>query len=290
MADVTYDTLDRLLGGRSKRETPCPFCSHQRKAAHRKSLCFGLMRRSDTEIVFHCMNCGENGKRSSTWNESGPPKQLPRPRRAESPAPQPEPSTGHLAALMWANAIDPMGTPVEDYWRFRKLSLPIPPSVRFHPTGGQGKPTLVHAAGMPTLAGDDWSVPNVTGVHRTFIDLTHEKGRSGKQALGEIKGKPCVCHINPESLALVIGEGLEKVTKYARGMGMDGWSACGKSFLPHLADVIPDVFEVVTILADRGAEREVDELASRIVGRGMEVLIEDEAGVEAHAGQDAAGI
>ena len=276
MADVTYDTLDRLLGGRSKRETPCPFCSHQRKAAHRKLPCFGMMRRSDNEIVFFCQNCSEQGKRSSTWNESGPPKQRQFAKHAESPAKQPPASTGHLAALMWANAIDPMGTPVEDYWRFRKLSLPIPPSVRFHPTGGQGKPTLVHAAGMPTLAGDEWRIPEVTGVHRTFVDLAHEKGRSGKQALGEIKGKPCVCHINPESLGLVIGEGLEKVTKFARAWNVDGWSACGKSFLPHLADVVPDVFEVVTILRDAGVTTEVDELARRLVTRGLEVRIKDQ--------------
>ncbi len=276
MTDVTFSQLDRLLGGAAKRETPCPFCSHLRKAAHRKSLCFGMMRRSDTEIVYFCMNCQASGKRSADWNESGPPRGVEKIRR-QSPTPPPGggeiSSTAHLAAMLWADGQPPMGTPVEDYWRLRSLPFPIPPSVRFHPKGGRGLPTLVHAAGMPSLNGDEWLVVGVTGVHRTFIDLTHEKGRSAKMALGEIRGKPCVCHINPESTGLVIGEGLEKVTRLAVDMGIDGWSACGKSFLPALADIIPDVFETVSILKDPDADKEVTALAERIAARGIEARI-----------------
>jgi hypothetical protein len=156
----------------------------------------------------------------------------------------------------------------------------MPPSVRYHPTGHPKvdgfRPTLVHAAGMPVLDGDTWSVLNVTGVHRTYIDLAHPKGRSGKAALGELRGKPCVCHINPETLSLVIGEGLEKVSKFARAWNVDGWSACGKSFLPHLGTVVPENFEVVTILRDSGVTEEVDELARQLVARGIEVRIKDQ--------------
>ena len=119
----------------------------------------------------------------------------------------------------------------------------------------------MHAAGLPFLNGEDWEIANVTGVHRTFIDLNDPKGRSHKQALGELRGKPCVCHVNPEFLGLVIGEGLEKVTKFARAWNVDGWSACGKSFLPHLSDAVGQHVEVVTILRDAGVTEEVDELA-----------------------------
>src|SRR4029453_10282648 len=76
MTDLSFDQLDRLLGGRAKREIPSPLSSHLRKPAHRKSLCFGLMRRSDDEIVFHCMNCGQNGKRSRDWQEPGTKKPI----------------------------------------------------------------------------------------------------------------------------------------------------------------------------------------------------------------------
>jgi len=272
MADVTYDTLDRLLGGRSKRETPCPFCSHQRKAAHRKSLCFGLMRRSDTEIVFHCMNCQKGGKVSADWQEGGTrkPVHVPRsqPRRAESVEPQ---STAHHAAMLWRRAKPTAGTIAEAYWSFRNLTPPIPPTIRFL---DQPQPMLVIAVGMPELAGDSWDPPTlVSGVQRIFLK-PDGLGKAGPpKSLGSIKGLPCVVHCNPESVALVIGEGVEKTHAAAAAMNVDGWSACGVSFLPALAEVIPDVFEVVTILRDPGVTKEVDELARRLAERGIEPQI-----------------
>lgn len=275
MTDLSFDMLDRLLGGRAKRELPCPLCSHLRKPAHRKSLCFGLMRRSDDEIVFHCMNCGQNGKRSANWQEAGtrkrdrvPPTQ---PRRAESVG---ERSTDDLAAALWSRAVPAAGTLADVYWAHRNLVPPVPPSIRFL-ADHQGHPTLICAAGFSTLDGDDWRIPEVSGVQRIFLKPDGLGKSQPPKSLGSMKGKPVCVHVNPESLALVIGEGVEKVHALAQAMNVDGWSCSGKSFLPHLADAIPDIIECVSIIRDLDgtADREVDELAARIVSRGIEARI-----------------
>lgn len=216
------------------------------------------------------MNCGEQGVRTADWGEKrGGPDRAAQRYRNPSPAAPPkdrreeEYATAHLAAQLWSQTTDPHGTLVEAYWLYRRLELPIPPSVRFHPSH-MGRPVMVAAAGL---------VAPVTAIQRTFLEPDGQGYIKPKKSLGPIKGRPIVVHANPESLALVIGEGVEKTHALARAMNVDGWATAGKSFIPHFVDVVPPTVESVTILVDSGAEPECHQLARGLEARGIEALL-----------------
>jgi hypothetical protein len=271
--DLAYPILDRLLGSRSKAETPCPLCSHNRQAHHRRVPCFGLFRKDAEHIVFNCMHCGVTGVRSDGWR--GEDKVEARPIEPRAPE-----DLGEYARQLWADSHDPAGSDTERYWRHRGLALPIPPTVRHLPG------MLLAVAGLPRLEGDGWGPPAVvTAVQRTFL-LPGGLGRIAKKAAGPIKGLPIAVHCNPESLALVIGEGLENVHALAASMNVDGWAVTGKSFFRHIGSTVPRWVESVTLIVDPGAEKECADLARELRDRGAEVLEIPSEGEEANDRQD----
>lgn len=133
---------------------------------------------------------------------------------------------------------------------------------------------MVAAAGLVVLDGDTFHPPaSVTAIQRTFLEPDGRGYIKPKKSLGPIKGQPIVVHVNPESLALVIGEGIEKTHALAHAMAADGWATCGMHFFRHLIDVVPRHVESVTILVDPGAEPECETLARGLEARGIEALL-----------------
>jgi len=275
--ELPYALLDRLLGNRHKAETPCPLCSHQRKAHNRKAPCFGMVRMAADVIHFNCMHCGANGTRSEGWREEGVQHSATRAQQTrhkpQQDATRPDDDNSAHARQLWESAHDPRGTDTERYWLHRGLILPIPPTIRHLPG------MMIAIAGLPILAGGSWSDADwyppeaCLAVQRTYLDLGTDKGHKGKKALGPIKGLPIVVHVNPESLTLVLGEGIEKTHALAAGMDVDGWALPGKGFFRHILPIIPSYVDCITIIQDPDAEKEVGELASQLVERNIEVRI-----------------
>jgi hypothetical protein len=275
--EFTYKDAERLLEGRSKRDLPCPFCSHLRKRGHQNLPCFGLARVADDKIVFKCQNCGEGGPLSRDWGESGTRGSLTQhTKRHESRTERQPASNQALAQQHWQQTVPPEGTLAEEYWRYRRLELPMPPTVRFHPYAQ----TLTIAAALPEYDSEATWIPprRVSGVQRIKIDLSQPNGRSAKMALGPIAGHPMVVHQNLEKLTLLIGEGVEKTCAAGRAYNVDAWGVGGKTMFLHLTDVIPAFIETVLLLKDPDAEKEIAAFADRLVGRGLEVLVVAQVG------------
>jgi hypothetical protein len=275
--EVDFAELDQLLGARNKIERACPACSHLRKSEHRKLQCFGLMRKGPDCIIFNCMNCGFHGARTRGFGRENSRSRISSPRPASQPKSD-EPdlereANAKKAGVLWRRSRSPVGTLVEVYWLARGLALPIPPTIRFFPASRDYPPALVGALGLPVLDGDDWYPPDkVRGIQLVSLkpDGSWHIGEGAKKSLCIVKGSPLCVHVNPESLALVIGEGIEKTHRLAVAMNVDGWSTCGKSFMPALADVVSQHVQCVTILIDPGAEPEARQLADRLRARGIE--------------------
>jgi hypothetical protein len=277
MPDLDYDLADRLLGGRTKREVACPICSANRKPHHRKLACLGLRRVDADRVVFCCAHCGAAGPLTAGYSSGKVGNQREQSgantgqnfRRGTTPPsrdfPDDDGATAAGALSLWLQSVEPAGTLTETYWRARGLVLPIPPSIRH--VSIRGQPVMLAAHGFDLSA--------VTSVQRTWLlpDGSWRDKVAGKKHLGPTRGKPCVVHVNLESLAVVIGEGIEKTHALAAAMNVDGWSAGGKSFMPALADTVPDIFECVTVINDPDADREVTALAERLDDRGIEVRI-----------------
>jgi hypothetical protein len=277
MPDLDYTLADRLLGGRTKREVACPICSANRKPHHRKLACLGLRRVAHDRIVYACAHCSAAGPLTAGYlsgkdrnqRQTTGDKNHDSFRRGTTPPstefPDDDRAMAEGACALWLQSLPTEGTVTETYWRARGLVLPIPPSIRH--VSIRGSPVMLAAHGFDLSA--------VTSVQRTWLlpDGSWRDKVAGKKHLGPTRGKPCVVHVNLESLAVVIGEGIEKTHALAAAMNVDGWSAGGKSFMPALADTVPDIFECVTVINDPDADREVTALAERLDDRGIEVRI-----------------
>jgi hypothetical protein len=150
------------------------------------------------------------------------------------------------ALAIWRASRLAEGTPVTTYLRSRDLTLPPPPSIRFHvglkhPSGGVW-PAMVALAthgveGMPI------------GIHRTF--LTRNGGGKApiapaKMMLGPCRG--CAVRLGEPEDVLMIGEGIETCLAAMQATGHAAWAALSTSGLRSLH--LPREVRDVIVLAD----------------------------------------
>jgi putative DNA primase/helicase len=136
------------------------------------------------------------------------------------------------ALALWRGSQSAEGTPVEAYLRSRGLTIPIPPSIRFHaglkhPSGGIW-PAMV---ALVTRGVDGAAM----AVHRTFLA---RDGRSkapvnpAKMMLG-----PCrdgVVRLAKAEQTLVIGEGIETALSAMQASDIPAWAALSAGGLRSL--------------------------------------------------------
>jgi DNA primase len=178
---------------------------------------------------------------------------------------------GLRAALLeiWRGTMLPQGTAAERYLRNRGITLPLPPSLRFHPRlhyprSGLQKPCLVAAVSGPDRL--------ITAIQRIYItgngkkaDVSNPKLTVGRLGNGAVR-------LGAASDRLGIAEGLETGLSAMQVFGVPVWCALGTR-LDGVA--IPDTVTVLAILADnddpgrRAAERAVH--AHERLGRTVEV-------------------
>ena len=158
------------------------------------------------------------------------------------------------ALTLWRGAQCAKGTPVETYLGSRGLTIPIPPSIRFHtglkhPSGGiwPGMVALVtHGAdGKPI------------GIHRTLL----ARDGSAKAPVEPVKMMlgPCrggVVRLAEPHDVLMVGEGIETCLAAMQASGRPAWAALSTSGLRAL-DLPREVRDVIVLADGRSEERRV---------------------------------
>jgi putative DNA primase/helicase len=156
------------------------------------------------------------------------------------------------ASRIWRSALPGGGTLTEVYLRSRNITLPVPPTLRFHhclkhPSGGTW-PAMV---GLVTQGIDG----RPTGVHRTF--LRHDgKGKAPtnpqKMMLGRCRGGGV--QLSAPDHLLMVGEGIETCLAAMLVTGNPTWAALSAPGMCTLG--LPATVREVIVLADGDAPGE----------------------------------
>jgi hypothetical protein len=171
--------------------------------------------------------------------------------RKPSRVPPPEAHSDALrrtdaALAIWRGLQSGEGTPVETYLRSRGLTVPIPPSIRFHvglkhPSGGVW-PAMV---ALVTQGADGKAI----GIHRTFLasdGSTKAPVEPAKMMLGLCRGG--AVRLAERHDVLMVGEGIETCLAVMQATGRPAWAALSTSGLRALD--LPCEVRDVFVLAD----------------------------------------
>jgi putative DNA primase/helicase len=161
---------------------------------------------------------------------------------------------------------------VRRYLNDRAIRLPLPPTLRFHPS-------LSHPESDRRWPAMVAVVQDVTGrflgIHRSYLDPAGGKAPVGpaKLTLGAIRGGAVRLGTAGESVA--VGEGIESTLSAGEGTGLPGWAALNRSCMGAL--VLPEHIADVAIFVDGDAPGRLAGriLADRLVAEGRRVRIAD---------------
>lgn len=169
-------------------------------------------------------------------------------RPSESDAEQQRQRMIAWARDLWRSCRPAAGTPAEAYLRSRGITLPVPPTLRFHP-GLKHKGTGLTFPAMVAAvqAGDGL----VTGIHRTFL---LPDGR-GKAQVGKAKQMGGACwggcvRLGPVAAHLDLAEGIETALWVQQSTGRTCWA--GLSIGGMGAAVLPGEVRSVTLCGENG--------------------------------------
>ncbi len=194
----------------------------------------------------------------------------------EPPPPPPkqddQAEAGRREALsIWAASHPAAGTLAETYFRHRAINLPVPSTVRFHPSlvypgSGIELPALVAA-----VSGED---RRVSAVHRIYLRLDG-KGKAGVRAPKMSRGPmgSGAVRLAPASEVLGLAEGVETAMSAMELHGVPCWAALGTRYE---AVTIPESVRQLIVFADNGeaGQRAADRAvtAHQRAGRSVEVV------------------
>lgn len=175
------------------------------------------------------------------------------------------------ARAIWKDAKPASGTLAETYLRWRGLSLPIPPTIRFASLT-YGKQGRTYPALIAAVSSEDG---RLCGIQRTYLaddgrgkaDVPKAKLSLGRVRCGAIR-------LAPVARKLVVTEGLEDGLSLQEVLGVSVWVACGASMLPSMR--LPDFVRDVAVGGDNDSTgREAAEKASKAFserGHGVRVF------------------
>lgn len=178
---------------------------------------------------------------------------------------------GELALQIWRESQPAAGTLVEGYLRARGITIPVPPSIRFHSAlrhspSGELLPAMVAAVQGPDR--------RVLAVHRTYLKpdgAGKAMVEKPKLMLGPCAGG-CV-RFGPAQDEVHVAEGLETALAAQQATGLPTWAALSTSGLRSL--LLPPEVHSVVILADGDAPglAAADDAARRWIREGRRVRI-----------------
>lgn len=180
-------------------------------------------------------------------------------RPAEPVARVPDRDNGPLALEIWHSARRTAGTLAEDYLRGRGITIPVPPSLRYHPGLCHAQTGLILPALIAAVQGPD---RRIVAVQRVFLN---EYGRKAtvstpKMSLGPLgAGAVRLAHAGP---VLGLAEGVEDALAAMQTTGTPCWAVLGGNRLRRV-ELPPEVAEVSIFSDGDAAGREAAEKAVR---------------------------
>lgn len=175
-----------------------------------------------------------------------------------------------FARRIWRDCRPAAGTLVAVYLRTRGITLPVPPSLRFH--GSLKHPSGIYAPAM--VAAVQNREGKIVAVHRTWLrcdgsgkaDLEPQKA-----ALGPVRG--CAVRLAPAGETLALAEGIETALSIQQATGIPTWAALGTSNVTRVE--LPNCVREVIICADADepGEKAAHETAQRFLREGRQARI-----------------
>ncbi len=248
---MTAESIAKALGGRRVGAGWMAHCPAHDDRTPSLSLC----DTADGGVRTHCFaGCERRFVLAALRARGLWPGHHPRPHAILS---KPRSSRSEAALKIWHAAKPSAGTPVETYLRARGISIPPPPTLRFHhqlkhPSGGTW-PAMV---ALVTRGSEP------VAIHRTFLSR-NGKAKSPvepqKMMLGPCRGG--AVRLAESVGPLLVGEGIETCLSAMQATGHAAWAALSASGLRTLE--LPTNLTDVIILADGDA---AGESAARCAG------------------------
>jgi Toprim domain len=217
---LDLEAIRAMTGGQiGITDIPCRLCGPSRSSPHNRTR--KVMRVwDDCEFVtYSCVRCGTSGYAKAKGLVAAVKHLHPADAKHD---------TGkiELARRLWSRSIPQSGTPAESYLRSRDCWIESE-NIRYLPPQGCYGPTMIARFGNG----------NLTGVHLTRL-APDGKGKAGtekdKIMIGPSKGQPIILHDNPESLELLVTEGIEDAASLAIATGWTTWAAASATRIPHV--------------------------------------------------------
>lgn len=156
---------------------------------------------------------------------------------------------GSVRALaLWRETLPPEGTSVERYLRSRGITMPMPPTLRFHPA-------LLHKTSglrLPAMIAAVCRFPHqkIVAIHRTYLAEDGRKAEvdSAKMSLGPVGGG--AVRLAKANSRLAVAEGIETAMSVAQATDVSTWAALSSGGICSLILPPPPLAFEVTICAD----------------------------------------
>jgi hypothetical protein len=286
MVDALLTGLRAKRTGKDKWQARCPAHDDRKPSLS--------IRVADDRVLLHCHGGCAQQAVLDALRDRGLWSSQQQGHRSHGPAPAQQSCVGedddaHAARQLdksrwyWQRRLPPANSPVVPYLENRGISGALPGSIGYLPPQ---KPdhhhAMIAAFGLPDehQPGElTMPVERVQGIHLTLLksDGSAKAGTErDKLMLGPSAGFPIVVEPVNDLGGLGVAEGIEDALSL-RAAGLGGWAAGSASRLPKLADVVPSYAECVTIVVDDdpAGRRGSQELAERLEGRGIEVILVD---------------
>ena len=154
------------------------------------------------------------------------------------------------ALAIWKGSGPAQGTPVERYLRGRGITIPIPPTIRYHPNLRHTPSGLMFDAMVVAVQGPD---RKITSVQRTYLRINlsgvfKANLSNPKKTLGPIGDG--AARLGPAGSILGLAEGIETALSAMEIFDIPCWVALG-SRLDRVC--LPEEVKEVVLFADNGA-------------------------------------
>jgi putative DNA primase/helicase len=238
-AAALAESLGGVSVGDGRYRAPCPACG-------RRNL---QIRDGETRLLLCCWNGCRFEEITAALGIGRPtPPEVSRSVRSV---------TGAIAAAraIYDRAEPAAGTPAESYLRSRGIKLPLPPSLRFHPSAphrsGWYYPSLVAA-----VQNEENDENELVGVHLTYL----QEDGTGKHAFPDpAMQRECRGPIGGGAVRLaayqfrtgeplLVGEGVESTLSAMQIFGVAGWAALSTAGLRALQ--LPPEIDNIAIAVD----------------------------------------
>jgi hypothetical protein len=280
----TFEELDRFLDGRATYRVACPACGPSRRTAKKaKRRVLKLWHPKLDLISYACAHCGIGGYAIREGVTKPNAQQYER-LRAEAAANCEEQvkRQREKACWLWRTARTAAGTTAERYLRSRGICF-VPNTVRFLAPRKPGQHSaMICPYGLPNESEPGIlkiTEPAIFAVHLTFLKsdgsdkAVVEDDESDKITVGSPCGRPLVLAPMNDLLGLVITEGIEDALSVHQETGLGAWAAGSSSFMPALAEFVPENADCITVIADDddAGRRGARDLTRRLNHRGLHV-------------------